>query len=66
MFPLDIGKFTILNRNHGIKEAEELIPLELCQAPHIFFDPLGIVVDIFKTNKLKYPTHATDASEEQF
>jgi len=64
--PFDTGKFIISCRAHGIKEVEELIPLELCLASCRYFDPHGIVTNVLKKNKLKCFTHIEDDFEEKF
>lgn len=46
-FPISIGRFTLVNRQHVEKEAHELANLHLCKAPHWFFDPIHEVRNIF-------------------
>lgn len=66
VLPFDAGKFTISCRAHGIKEAEELILLELCMASYRYFDPHGAATKVLRKNKLKRFTHVGDGFEEKF
>ena len=54
------------NRQHALKEAQELLELQLCKAPHWFFDPHNEVRDIFLGFHLHCPEHMPDPAEERF
>lgn len=65
-FPISIGKLTLANRHHALKEAQELSKLQLCKAPHRFFDPYNEVRDMFLGFHLHCPEHMPDPEEERF
>ena len=45
---------------------EELAELQLCRAPHRFFDPNHEVRNTFLSVKLHFPEHQPDPEEERF
>ena len=65
-FPISIGRYTLANRQHAAKEAQELVELQLCKAPHWFFDLNHEVRDAFLSVKLNCPEHQPDLEEERF
>ena len=65
-FPISIRKLTLANRQHAEKEAQDLEELQLCKAPHRFFDPKSEVRDIFVNFNLFCPVHQPDPEEEKF
>lgn len=66
VFPISIGKLTLVNRQHAEKEAKKLAALHLCRAPHRFFDPINTVKNIFLNYSLSCPEHQPDPEEEKF
>lgn len=65
-FSISVGRFTLANKQHALKEEHEILELQLCQAPHQFFDPYSEVRNIFLGFKLLCPKHMLDPIEEKF
>ena len=65
-FPISIGRCTLSNRQHAEREARDLERLQLCRAPHRFFDPKYKIKDMFVHFNLSCPEHQSDLEEEKF
>jgi len=65
-FPISVGRFSLINRQYAEKEAKELERLQLCRAPHRFFDPHYKIKDMFSHYNLSCPEHQPDPDEERF